>query len=413
MIKKRISVIRRVISVTAAILTFMCGCSSDSGEDEEDSEIRYKVILGNGDSVYPIDEEKYSLPLESGHIDVPEGMTSRYGYDQLDRSGRNIYNLLLDGMKNCNEEMTVPNVDSTGKLYTRVLELIRWENPAMFHIESREIGQRSIASQSFKIHFEYKYTPLEVNTMLRETEKAADSIMMRITGDMDEYDIVKLFHDSLVINTVNDEDAPYADNVYGALADGRAHCEGYAKAFSYLCGRAGIENTIVTGKTTSYHMWNMVKLDGNWYHVDVTRDHPPEIISSVYPDAVMYNYFLVSDSDITADRTIDSSIVTPPRATGSVMNYFYHEGMYADSYTAALNCIESGCVNAVESGGHSFMIKLAYDELYEQVLDGLSDRSGGGETDISAAMTRAGFTGRISYTNMYSGDRIIMFMLDY
>lgn len=413
--KGRISVLRRAAGIIAGAAVLIAGgCSVRSGSGEEaETEVKYKVISGNGNSVYPIDEEKYSKPVESGYIVIPDGMTNRYGYEQLDRSGQNIYNLLLDAMKNCDEEMTVPNVDSTGKLYNRVLELIRRENPAMFHIESRSIGDRSIAAQSFKIRFTYKYTPFEVNTMLRETEKAADKIMLRITGDMDEYDIVKLFHDSLVTSTVNDENAPYADSVYGALADGRAHCEGYAKAFSYLCGRAGIENAIVTGKTTSDHMWNMVKLEGNWYHIDVTWDHPPDIISQQIPDAVMYNYFLVSDLDITADRTIDSSITVPPRATGSVMNYFYHEGMYADNYEAALNCIESGCGKAVENGNHSFMIKLAYDDLYERVLDGLSVRNGEQGTDISAAMARIGFTGRISYTNMYSADRIIMFMLDY
>ncbi len=403
------------VSTVILVLTvgLLCGCGETPDESAGNDKIVYKVILGSGDSVYPIDEAKYSRPVETGFIDVPAGMLNRAGYDQLDESGQNVYNLLLTAMKNCSPTAKVPNIDGTGKLYNRILELIRRENPAMFHIESRSIGDKSITSRSFDIEFTYKYSAYEVNTMLREAEKAADKIMVEITGDMDEYDIVKLFHDSLVINCKNDEDAPYADNIYGALVDGRAHCEGYAKAFSYLCGRAGIENAVVTGRTTTDHMWNMVKIEGNWYHVDVTWDHPPEEISAAYPDAVMYNYFLLSDAEITKERTIDSNLTVPPRATGSVMNYYFHEGLYADSYEAAVNCIENGCMGAVEKGSHIFTVKVATDELYKTVLNGLTARSEDNGTDLSRAMSDAGFTGKITYTDMYSSDRILMFMLEY
>ncbi|MGN0696230.1 MAG: transglutaminase domain-containing protein [Oscillospiraceae bacterium] len=397
----------RILPLITAF-AFLTGCSDSGGNDMEPQEIQYKVITGSGNSVYPIDEGKYSSPVETEYISVPGGMTTRFGYDQLDKSGKDIYNLILNAVKNCGETAEIPNIDSSGKLYNRILELIRFENPAMFHIESREIGRISLAAQSFDIKFSYKYSAEEVNIMLRETEKAADKIMVQITADMDEYDIVKLFHDSLIINCKNDENGQYVDNVYGALVDGKALCEGYAKAFSYLCGRAGIENVIVTGKTTTDHMWNMVKLDGNWYHVDVTWDHPSAIITDAYPDAVMYNYFLISDADAAENRTIDNDYFEPPRATGSVMNYFYHEGMYADSYDAALNCIKNGCEGAVADERHSFMIKLASDDLYETVIGNLSSGP-----DLSGVMSEAGFTGRISYTNMYSSDRIIMFMLEY
>lgn len=397
----------RVLSAAAAF-ALLSGCSSGANSSEVPEEIEYKVISGNGDSVYPIDEGKYSSPVETGYITVPDGMTARYGYDTLDKSGQNIYNLILTAMKNCDETVEIPNIDRSGKLYSRILELIRFENPAMFHVAGREISRVSITAQSFDIKFSYRYSAEEVNSMLREAEKAADRIMVQITADMDEYDIVKLFHDSLITGCKNDENGLYCDNVYGALVDGKALCEGYAKAFSYLCGRAGIENVIVTGNTTTDHMWNMVKLDGNWYHVDVTWDHPSEMITDAYPDAVLYNYFLVSDAEIAENRTIDNDYFEPPRATGSVMNYFYHEGMYADSYESALNCIRNGCAEAVAAGKHSFMIKLASDELYESVIMKLS-----AQTELSSAMADAGFSGKISYTNMYSSDRIIMFMLEY
>ncbi len=400
------------ILLCCTALALLSGCADQPSEPTEIGEVTYKVI-SEGDSGAALDPDRYSKPVETEFIDVPDEMILSYGYEQLDKSGRVIYNLISDAMKNCQPTVEIPNVDRTGKLYNRVLELIRCENLGYFHLKSRSIGSRTIASKSFNIDFEYRYTAEEANTMLRKAETAADDIIMKITPDMTEYDKLKLFHDEIITGCKSSTDGEYADNIYGALVDGQALCEGYAKAFSYLCGRVGIENTIVTGYADEAHMWNMVKLDGNWYHVDLTWDHPDAALSAAYPDAVLYNYFLVSDADITDERTIDDSLFTPPRATGSVMNYFYHEGMYADSYEAALNAIESGCRNAAENGRHSFQIKLASDELYAQVLSDISVKSSNGrDTDITAAMKAAGFSGRISYTDLYSGRRILTFLLN-
>lgn len=48
-------------------------------------------------------------------------------------------------------------------------------------------------------------------------------------------------------------------------------CEGYSKAFQYLCELSGIECYSVTGNAGGDHMWNIVKLDGTYYLVDLTN----------------------------------------------------------------------------------------------------------------------------------------------
>ena len=69
----------------------------------------------------------------------------------------------------------------------------------------------------------------------------------------------------------NGENTVYT--AYGALVNGHAVCEGYARAFKLLCYYAGLECILVTGDSKGVgHMWNMVRLDGNWYHVDATWD---------------------------------------------------------------------------------------------------------------------------------------------
>lgn len=56
-------------------------------------------------------------------------------------------------------------------------------------------------------------------------------------------------------------------------------CEGYSKAFKYLCDLtdeqygwdASVEALLATGETSGPHMWNMVSIDGSNYLVDVTN----------------------------------------------------------------------------------------------------------------------------------------------
>lgn len=64
-------------------------------------------------------------------------------------------------------------------------------------------------------------------------------------------------------------------SAYGALVLGEAVCEGYAEAFCWLADACGLETKFIIG---SYHgerhSWVMVKLDGHWYHVDLSADDP-------------------------------------------------------------------------------------------------------------------------------------------
>ncbi|MBO4812549.1 hypothetical protein J5491_00110 [Candidatus Saccharibacteria bacterium] len=120
---------------------------------------------------------------------------------------------------------------------------------------------------------------------------------------------LKYIHDWLVLNVDYDCQAyeslkkggkkKSAYNEYGALIKGKAICQGYAYAFKALVDElikrtgAKIECEIVT-TTENYggegHAWNRVKINGKWYHIDVTWDDP-----EYYEGESETMYFLVSD----------------------------------------------------------------------------------------------------------------------
>ncbi len=51
-------------------------------------------------------------------------------------------------------------------------------------------------------------------------------------------------------------------------------CAGYAKAFQYLCDKGGLTCYYVTGITSGEHAWNIVRLQGKNYLVDITNSEP-------------------------------------------------------------------------------------------------------------------------------------------
>ncbi|MBQ9673348.1 MAG: hypothetical protein IJV39_01845 [Ruminococcus sp.] len=124
-----------------------------------------------------------------------------------------------------------------------------------------------------------------------------------VDNGLDEFDRELLSHDRVI------KSCEYADSVksttddylaftmYGVLVNGSAVCEGYAKCFEYFLARLGIESFTLTGMgSKELHMWNAVKVDGNWYYVDPSWDDSK--------DYSKYDYFNITTEQLLNDHTL-------------------------------------------------------------------------------------------------------------
>jgi len=90
-------------------------------------------------------------------------------------------------------------------------------------------------------------------------------------------------------SAVNEVISP-SRTAYGALANGKAVCQGYSLAYKLLLRRAGVP-VVYVGSDSMQHAWNMVQMENNgWYHVDVTWDDPI-LHTSTYPEGNDGGYF--------------------------------------------------------------------------------------------------------------------------
>ena len=101
-------------------------------------------------------------------------------------------------------------------------------------------------------------------------------------------------------------------------------CQGYSVTFYIFMKQMGIPCTLVMGKTDNVsHAWNAVKLDGNWYYIDVTWDDPVVNGTSNYPggDNISYEYLLCTYNHISMTHTEDNYIGTTPLPNGISNDY--------------------------------------------------------------------------------------------
>lgn len=99
-------------------------------------------------------------------------------------------------------------------------------------------------------------------------------------------------HDYLASQYSYSEDA-YIGEAYSLFRYGKGVCQAYTEAFTAIVRTLGVEVSAVVSVPMN-HTWNIVKLDGEWYHVDVTWDDPVKDRLG----RVLHENFLLSDAGI-------------------------------------------------------------------------------------------------------------------
>ncbi len=127
-------------------------------------------------------------------------------------------------------------------------------------------------------------------------------------------------HDYLVFNTKYDYENYLKDTVpeeshqpYGVLVNKVAVCDGFARTMQILLDIVGIENEFVHGdadgeKAWIGHAWNMVKIDGEYFHLDVTFDNIDKDGKDIENDSITHTYFNLSDRQISIDHRWEKGI---------------------------------------------------------------------------------------------------------
>ncbi|MDR0958205.1 MAG: dockerin type I domain-containing protein [Clostridiales bacterium] len=168
---------------------------------------------------------------------------------------------------------------------------------------------------------EYAYPKDVILSMKAEYDEAFEKAIDAIPKGLSETETVLAVNDWLATHIAYDHTVTKYD-AYTAFVEKTTVCQGYALAFIAFMNELGMESVYVASEPMN-HAWNLVKVNGEWYHVDVTWNDPsPDTKGAAY-----HSYLLLSDAEINDSEHNhygwDTSV---PDATSTTYdNYFWED----------------------------------------------------------------------------------------
>ncbi|MBR5870076.1 MAG: S-layer homology domain-containing protein [Clostridia bacterium] len=165
------------------------------------------------------------------------------------------------------------------------------KRPEFFYVGNRySYSINSRTNEILSITPEYTMRGTALSNAQKQYNAGLNDILSGVDAKWSDLEKLLYLHDQLAVRYTYDNTYSYFD-AYHLLTEGRAVCQGYTMLLQALLNAVGIENdTVISGQMN--HTWNLVRLNGSWYHVDVTWADP---VPEQYGQAI-HTYFLKSDT---------------------------------------------------------------------------------------------------------------------
>lgn len=372
-----------VAALTAAVLVCTAGCSLGGTGEKNKDRSKNTVVNTNVTYVEGNSEKHTETGLESRNesfaaLEIPD--TAEYIADFLSDDEKRVFSQLYKGLSGFESsvELTegVISKDDIGAF----ISMLTSACPYIDYIGSQYTicidGEGYVTS----VEVTYDKTAEEAQAEKEKLDEKVGEILAGIEQGWNDYDKVLYFHDSIILGCTYDDTADEPYSAYGCLVDGRAVCEGYAKAMQILCTKAGIKCIPVAGKaydggTVQPHLWNKVMIDGEWTNMDLTWDDP---VTDAGEDYIRYDYFGITDAECAKDHTADDNkFFSYPEAFSSGANYYRRNGLYAQEGDDISQMMCSSVTEAMTDGSGLARLKCADKEVYSNAEDTLFDENGG------------------------------------
>ena len=292
------------------------------------------------------DSTDYSFAVVRSGYNALENDEKKHLYDSLLES---IYSVTNEADENGRYRISRINVDGKKLSEFDIREVVSAfinDNPEYFWIENL-FGYAYVGDNTI-VEFYSVLSADECGRYIENFNKRVKEILSGVKKGMGEYQREKAIHDAVLdvceykSGVKTSADGWQYFTAYGALCEGEAVCEGYAKSMQLLLSRVGISCGMIRGEADGIpHLWNVVQLGGEWYHLDPTWD------DSNSEGRISYEYFNLTTEDISKNHVISENISTiietenseeidsaakynffVPMCTKKNMNYYYAEGIY-------------------------------------------------------------------------------------
>ena len=292
-----------------------------------DTDAILSAVKNSSDGVFPTDMTEFGYIFNRYYI-------SKYADTNIRKSTvLGMYTAMLTSQP---EYVFADEANISTDDFATLMTIIRSDTPEFMHVKDEYTRYSDSDSGTVhKVAFKYNCTPKQYYDKLDSTLSII-SDWQNATEASNQYEKELYVYNRIIDNCVYTIDEDDTATAYGAIVLKRALCEGYSDALTLSMFCMGIDCIQVCGNATNSknvtqsHAWNYVKLNDSWYATDITWDDYSE-----ESKGSLYAYMNITDSEISLNHTVDSSLSEfgLPKCSAKSLNYHRINGNIAEADT--------------------------------------------------------------------------------
>ena len=232
-------------------------------------------------------------------------------YAMLEPDLQGLYNQIYANVVQLTDSFT-PMVDVELERTKRVFEAVYNDHPELFWLETSFSGKYLEDGTCVEIILNYNETVKDLSAAREMFLSQAEIILSQARNLGSDFERERYVHDALAQRVEYDLNSRMNQSAYSGMVTARTVCAGYARAFQYLMQQLGIPCYYCTGFAGEDHAWNIVRLDGEYYNVDVTWDDTAELT---------HDYFNKTDAEYAPTHRRTGLSVYLPACMGTTFRW--------------------------------------------------------------------------------------------
>lgn len=221
------------------------------------------------------------------------------------------YNAVYAGLSAPQESIDLSSYSITPDELSEIFDRITSRSPELYYVDSAFEYSYNDSGFILTMYPSYKISAVDLTAADAVYSSFISGITSGVKSSWSDLEKALYLHDAIALRLRYDSTV---SNVYDAAASGKGNCTAYSLAYIAACEKVGLSCDVAISSSMQ-HMWNIVKIGGNWYHVDVTWDDPTSDLKGrvnhqnfLRSDSAIVNASATTHSDWAADYTCSSTL---------------------------------------------------------------------------------------------------------
>lgn len=284
-----------------------------------------------------------------------------YWKSKLDYQSKIYYDKMLTAFRMQKERVECGEIapERIEKIYSAILN----DHPELFYLSyTPQIQQlTSIMSVTNSIKIRNIFDRKKIAYYNDGIQSVITSLDKELVSKVNEIDKELFICDYFIENTTYQINNIFNQNAATVLVEKQGQCSGIARAVKLLLNHYNIECIVIEGEgkdSTSGekgpHAWNIVEIDGHYYHLDVTYMIG---INRSKQKPFRYAYFNYSDDQISSDHLWDRSLVPQCKTEGKLPYIGDEADVFSYTHILSLYELKQALKAKINQGDKSFTFK--------------------------------------------------------